>query len=66
MRLQKRKWTLESRIGSVKHEILLHINGDSKEIHYCNEQVKHDDIVDSLFSLINFLNGNPDNLKILS
>jgi len=56
---------IRSRLGAVKERIILHSESDLKEITAWTEGVKHDDCIDALASLINFLLGNKDKVKVI-
>ncbi|KAL0263850.1 UNVERIFIED_CONTAM: hypothetical protein PYX00_011151 [Menopon gallinae] len=54
---------IRSRLGRVKEGLVLHSKSDIKEVIDWNEDAKHDDSIDALASLVNFLDGNKDRVK---
>lgn len=60
----KKEVRIRSRIGAVKDKLILHSQSSINEITGWNETVKHDDCVDAIAGLINFLNGNKEKLKV--
>ncbi|MFL1780833.1 hypothetical protein ABSA28_00536 [Candidatus Hepatincolaceae symbiont of Richtersius coronifer] len=55
---------IKSRIGRVKNNLVLSSNSNFSEILSWSEDKKHDDAVDALASLLNFLTGNKDMVKV--
>lgn len=54
-----------SRIGPARERILLHSDGDVKEVINWSKHNKHEDTIDAVASLVNFLTGNKDKLKVM-
>ncbi len=54
-----------SHIGTRREKIILSTYGDFKEILNYNKSTKHDDVADALASLLNFVTGNKDKVKVV-